>query len=328
MKYVLLALLLPGLAFAASADAPAPATAPITVHVTLQGGGAIGHLDSESRVLGNTTIDVPIPPNPKELFHNDAQQAMLREVGMILARRGLVRPVPETVPAEALLAITVWKTEYYPEKRDYLIDVHVAARMAGRSFDRMYHVSTFESVSQGTRFFQRKAIPARDRAAGLFRDAVVADLAAWFGGAEVPPPPGMRVSLAFERCSKNLLDIIAKQLAGKRGPPSNEDRRMEQYVAILTKGSPWTGKFKPAPNGMNAIAVKVFHAGDRAAAVEFRWGSDRLPPFLVMDLYADGDGTRVELLERDRPGVIKSQASEIIRGYVRLLEPSPSQSAP
>lgn len=265
MRFLLPSLLMPALACAASADAPAtpaPATAPITVHVTLQGGGAIGHLDSESRVLGNTTIDVPIPPNPEELFHNDAQQAMLREIGMTLAQRGLVRPVSETAPAEGLLAITVWKTEYYPEKRDYLIDVHVAARMAGRSFDRMYHVSTFESVSQGTRFFQRKAIPARDRAAGLFRDAVVADLAAWFGGAEVPPAPGMRVSLPFERCSKNLLDIIAKQLAGKRGPPSNEDRRMEQYVAKLTKGSPWAGKFKSLPNGMDAIAVKVFHAGD------------------------------------------------------------------
>lgn len=47
-----------------------------------------------------------------------------------------------------------------------------------------------------------------------------------------------------------------------------------------------------------------------------------------MDLYADGDDTRVELLERDRPGVIKSNASEIIRGYVRLLEPPPPQSPP
>jgi hypothetical protein len=280
---------LPQLRYKAAPPEKLPPAA-IETFVKLETGEAIGHsLTSFALLPGGYAMPITSPSTSATAFNAEDQAAVVQNLARVLTERRLIRLSDGAQPA-AELTVTFLKTEHFPEMQDYVLDVLVATNIGGTPHDKVYHVSTIEGVNLGARMFQR-AHDGRRNAAELFLAAAVPDLENWLiNGASTPPPGSVLIA-------REPFNIVAPKIAAFLH---------DRYA-------------RPSTFWKDGISVRLEQPSERVAAIELRWSdAATLPPFCFVDLYAEGEQTRIVIREKNRLLSAKAHVLEAVEAYLKL----------
>lgn len=273
----------------------------IPTSVALEAGRSIGHsLTTYALMPGGYMMPINSGPSTTGPFNAEDQAAFLENLVRVLTERGLIQRAEAKESPAASITVRFLKTEHFPHMQDYVLDVFVTARMAERIYERVHHVSTIDSVNLVARMFQ-DGIDGRRRAAEMLLAAVIEDLEKWFvstgainSADSSKNTETLRVTHPFESFSKEIVEFLGAR-----------------YV-------------RPSTFWKEGISMLVIEPSRNVAFIELRWAnSGGLPPFCLIDLYAEGDGTRIEIQEHDRILLTKVRVTEGIQEFVREVESAP-----
>jgi hypothetical protein len=297
---------LPRLEYRAAAPmGPATAAekiAPVQATMTLEAGEAIGHsLTSYALMPGGYAMPIKSGPSPTTDFNAEDQAAFMENLARVLAERGVIKLVtPDDHPATTI-TLKFLKTEHFPDMQDYVVDALLTARAGDKAYDKIYHVSTIDSVNLVARMFQHP-VDGRRRAAELLLNSMVPDLEHWLAASPLTTgkePEALVVRRPFEQCAPEILKFLRTH-----------------YVRPSTF---WKG----------GIDVSAVRPGPNVAVIELRWSDvDAVPPFCVVDLYAAGEVTRITIRERNPFLSSRVHVTEALEEYVKSAAVTPEQSTP
>jgi hypothetical protein len=279
---------LPTLAYRGAA--PMGSGTPVETRLELVEGAAIGHsLTTYALLPGGYALPIKSGPSPVTAFNADDQADFVKNLARVLTERGAIRVASADSPPEATITVKFLKTEHFPEMQDYVLDVLITARAGEKTYDRVHHISTIDQVNVVTRMFQH-ALDGRRRAAELLLASAVEELERWFSSdasAAAPEPATITVAMPFEQCFGEVARFLRERYA------------------------------RPSTFWKDGISVRTAPASESVAAIELRWSNvDGLPPFCQVDIYADGDSTRIVVRERDRLLVAKARVTEALKEFI------------
>lgn len=288
---------LPQLNYRIATPMSAPSQTPTSV--VLESGEAVGHsLTSYALMPGGYAMPITSGPSEVTAFNTEDQAAFVQNLVRVLTERGVIRLTPAESHPAASLTLKFLKTEHFPEMQDYIVDALVSARLDGKTYEKVYHVSTIDSVNLVARMFQHP-IDGRRRVGELLLAAIVPELEAWFkspGTAGPASPNALQVARPFTSCAPGLVAFL--------------------YQHYSRPSTFWKG----------GINVQALHPSENVAVVELRWDSDALPPFCVVDIYGEGDATRITIRERDGLLTSKAHVAEAVQEFIRGTQSADTSS--
>jgi hypothetical protein len=277
----------------------------VPTSVSLETGRSIGHSSTTYALMpGGFMMPINTGPSTTGAFNVEDQAAFVENLVRVLTERRVVQLVGSDADPLATIVVKFLKTEHFPDMQDYVLDVLVTARMADKSYERVHHVSTMDQVDLVTRMFLQNGGDGRRRAAELLLAAVVEDLEKWFASPEsgnAGTTGTYLVSMPFEECSRELVRFLRMRYA------------------------------RPSTFWKGGISVSAVKPTESVVVVELRWSDAQgLPPFCMIDVHAEPNGTRIAIRESERIRLLetKVQVAEGIEEFVREIQPAVLTGSP